>query len=264
MGLLPPPMMLSNQHHNPTRETSKQFNAPDADIVFCSSDNILFRIHSRNLDVTTGGFPPTDFPHGANEYINLTEDSSTLELMFHFVYPRSQPHLEKITFEALARLAEAVEKYQVYAAMRLCNIYMEKTLPDHALDVLKYSLRHGYPDLVDQAAPFVTLTNISAEWNSVPPDLLYAWLRYYDSWNSTIRKASHTAPPGHKCPNWLEYQRKIFSALGELTGIKNDESISAVITVPHFASMCCKDDADRWQKAFIDKIQDVPPFTKFI
>ncbi|KAG6877958.1 hypothetical protein C0993_001576 [Termitomyces sp. T159_Od127] len=210
----------------------------------------------------SGGFPPADFA-SANEHIDLTEDSLTLELMFHFIYPRSQPRLEKTTFEALARLAEAVEKYQVYPAMQLCNIYMEKALPGHALDVLKYSLRHGYPELVNRAAPYVTLANLSAEWNSVPPDLLYAWLRYYDSWNASIREASLTAPHGHKCANWLEYQRKIFSALGELTGIKNDESISTVITVPHFAAICCKDDANRWQKAFMDKIRDVPPFTKF-
>ncbi|KAG5718458.1 hypothetical protein E4T56_gene8762 [Termitomyces sp. T112] len=255
--------MLANQHHSLTLETSGQFNAPDADLLFRSSNNILFRIHSRNLEVTSGGFPPAHFAH-SNEHIDLTEDSSTLELMFHFVYPRSQPNLEKITFEALAQLAEAVEKYQVYPAMQLCKIHMEKALPDHALDVLKYSLRHGYPELIDQAAPHVTLADISAEWNSIPLDLLYAWLRYYDSWNAGIRKASLTAPPGHKCSNWPEYQRRIFSALGELTGIKNDESISAVITVPHFAAICCKGDADQWRKAFIEKIRSVPPLTNFI
>ncbi|KAG6816662.1 hypothetical protein H0H87_004022 [Tephrocybe sp. NHM501043] len=242
--------------------TSPQFSEPDADIVFCSSDNTLFRIHSRNLAVTSGGFPPAEFV-AADEHVDLTEDSMTLELMFQFVYPRLQPRLEEIAFEPLLRLSEAVEKYQVYPAMQLCNVYMAKVLPNHALDVLKYSLRHDYPALADRSAPFVTLATISAA-NSVPPNLLYAWLRYYDCWNSKVRKASGRAPHGHKCSNWLDYQRKIFSALGEQTGIKNDESISAVITVPHFASICCKDDADRWQRDFIDQIRDVPPFTKFL
>ncbi|KAG6839270.1 hypothetical protein C0991_004296, partial [Blastosporella zonata] len=238
-------------------------SAPDADVVFCSSDKTLFRIHTRNLEITSGGFPPADFIL-SDEYIDLTEDSSTLELMFQFVYPRPQPRLEEVTFEALIRLSEAVEKYQVYPAMQVCNLYMAKTLPNHALDILEYSLRHDYPALINRSAPFVTLATISAAWKSVSPSLLYTWLRYYDCWNSKVRAASLIAPHGHKCPNWLEYQRKIFSALGELTGIKNDESVSAVITVPHFASICCKDDANRWQKDFIEQIRDVPPFTKFM
>ncbi|KAG6917844.1 hypothetical protein DXG01_000749 [Tephrocybe rancida] len=242
---------------------SEQFNALDADITFRSSDNILFRIHSRNLDVTSGGFPPVGFVP-AEEHVDLTEDSETLELMFQFVYPRLQPRLEDIAFEALLRLSEAVEKYQVYPAMQLCNIHMARALPDHALDVLDYSLRHDYASLANRSAPFVTLENVSAAWKTVPPTLVYSWLRYYDSWNSRIRKASIIAPHGHKCANWLDYQRKIFSALGELTGVKNDESISAVIAVPHFASICCKDDANRWQRDFMDQIRDIPPFTKFV
>ncbi|KAG6829009.1 hypothetical protein H0H92_005986 [Tricholoma furcatifolium] len=243
----------------------KSVNAPDADVIFRSSDKVLFHIHSHNLEITTGGFPPAGaFAPQRDEYVDVTEDATTLELMFQFSYPRLQPCLTNLAFEDLLRLAEAVEKYQVYPAMQVCNIYMEKALPDHALDVLEYALRHDYPDLANQSAPFVTLATISSRWKSVSPSLLYPWLRYYDTWNAKIRKASLTAPAGHKCPNWLDYQRKIFSALGQLTGIKNDQSISAVITVPHFASICCKDDASRWQKDFIGQIGDVPPFTKFI
>ncbi|KAF5379849.1 hypothetical protein D9615_005821 [Tricholomella constricta] len=237
-------------------------DAPDADIVFRSSDNVLFRIHARNLEITTGGFPPAEFSP-ADQVVDITEDASTLELLFQFVYPRSQPLLEGLPFDTLARLAEAVEKYQVYPAMQICNVYMTKALPDHALDILEYSMRHGYPLLSNRAAPFVTLAKISSSLKSLPPGLLHAWIRYYDTWNAKIRHAILTAPYGHKCANWSEYQRKIFFALGEFAGVKNDESIASVISVPHFASICCKDDANRWQKDFIQQIGDIPPFTKF-
>ncbi|KAF8071465.1 hypothetical protein FPV67DRAFT_1447021 [Lyophyllum atratum] len=228
-------------------------NAPDADIVFRSSDKILFRIHARNLEVTSGGFPPAEFSP-ADQIVDLTEEASTLELMFQFVYPRLQPSLEILPFETLEKLTEAVEKYQIYPAMQLCNVFM--TCPA--------VMRHGYPALSNLAAPFVTLEKISATLKTVSPELLHTWIRYYATWNEKIRYANLTAPAGHKCANWLEYQRKIFFALGELTGIKNDDSIASVIAVPHFASMCCKDDAARWHKDFTEKIGDLPPFTKFL
>ncbi|GLB44795.1 hypothetical protein LshimejAT787_1801320 [Lyophyllum shimeji] len=240
--------------------TSELFNAADADIVFRSSDNVVFRIHARNLAVTSGGFPPAGFS-SADEIVDLTEEASTLELMFQFVYPRPQSSLEVLGFNELSKLAEAVEKYQIYPAMQLCNIFMTNALPENALGVLEYSMRHGYPSLSNRAAPFVTLERISASLNTVSPTLLRAWIRYYDTWNEKIRHATLTAPSGHKCANWSEYQRKIFFALGELTGIKNDVSIAAVITVPHFASICCKDDAARWHQNFSKKISDasMPP-----
>ncbi|KAG5639900.1 hypothetical protein DXG03_002540 [Asterophora parasitica] len=256
--------MPSHKDRRPTKTTSELFNAPDADIVFRSSDNVTFRIHARNLEITSGGFPPIADFSPADEVVDLTEDASTLELMFQFVYPRPQPLLESLPFNAAARLAEAVEKYQIYPAMQICNVYMSKALPDHALDVLAYSMRHDYPLLSDRAAPFVTLDKISSGLKSASPDLLHAWIRYYDTWNAKIRDAIVTAPKGHKCANWPEYQRKIFFALGEFVGLKNDTSIASVISVPHYASICCKDDSARWQQDFVSRIGEIPPFTKFL
>ncbi|KAG5650243.1 hypothetical protein H0H81_000196 [Sphagnurus paluster] len=212
---------------------------------------MLFRIHSRNLEITSGGFPPVEFSP-AGEVVDLTEDASTLELMFQFVYPRLQPPLEGISFTMLARLSEAVEK---------------RSLPENALEVLEYAMRHDYPALSDRAAPFVTLEKISSSLKSLSPQLLHTWasrIRYYDTWNAKIRHAIVTAPNGHKCSLWTDYQRKIFFALGEFAGVKNDPSIASVITVPHYASICCKDDASRWQKDFMQQIADIPPFTKFL
>ena len=48
----------------------------------------------------------------------------TLELLFQFCYPDYRPNVEALEFEALALLAEAAEKYQVFSAMNLCKIYM--------------------------------------------------------------------------------------------------------------------------------------------
>ena len=97
--------------------------APDFDVTFQSSDGILFQIHKINLEVNTGGFVPPEF-ETHNEIAHLTETANTLELLFQFCYPDHRPDVEALDFDALALLAEAAEKYQVFSAMDICKIYM--------------------------------------------------------------------------------------------------------------------------------------------
>ena len=96
---------------------------PDADLIFQSSDGVRFHIHSKYLENTSGGFAPSEFPT-KDEVIMLPETAETLELMFQFVYPRRQPVLAFLSFGTLGALAEASEKYEIYPAMQICNIYM--------------------------------------------------------------------------------------------------------------------------------------------
>lgn len=101
----------------------------DADVTFQSSDGIQFKLHRKYLEAYTGAFPgdsarelrsdrPTDVTH-------LTESAEILEILFQFVYPRRHPSLEGLAFKDLAPLAEAVEKYEVYSAMTICQIRLK-------------------------------------------------------------------------------------------------------------------------------------------
>lgn len=93
----------------------------DADVVFQSGDSVQFRIHRKYLDATAGGFPPVDFAGpGPGEIIQLQEDSQTLELLFQFTCPNRHPILDDVAFEILTAVAEAAEKYEVYAGMNHC------------------------------------------------------------------------------------------------------------------------------------------------
>lgn len=99
--------------------------ARDADITFLSSDNVYFRLHRINLDTHSEGFsPPSSTLSPVREAVPLTETSAVLELLFQFMYPQVQPDLDTVPFETLAGLAEAAEKYQVYAALQLIKIHM--------------------------------------------------------------------------------------------------------------------------------------------
>lgn len=99
-------------------------NATDADVVFQSSDNFHFLVHRKNLETHTGGFPPSEFKT-LNEVVPLTEDAATLDLLFQFVYPQRTPDVNSMAFEAVAPLAEAVEKYEVFSAMYICNARLQ-------------------------------------------------------------------------------------------------------------------------------------------
>lgn len=103
----------------------KSVNALDADIVFRSSDQVLFKVHRRNLEVHSNVFPPSDFVTvGEGDPTDLEESSDILELFFQYFYPQPQPDLSILQPEIMIRLAESVEKYEVYSAMPICKEYM--------------------------------------------------------------------------------------------------------------------------------------------
>jgi BTB/POZ domain len=98
--------------------------AEDSDVTFQSTDKVLFHIHRKNLEAHAADFPPPEF-QTREEIVPLQETSSTLELLFQFIYPTRHPSLDATEIEVLAPLAEAAEKYQVFSAINICKIRME-------------------------------------------------------------------------------------------------------------------------------------------
>jgi hypothetical protein len=98
--------------------------AQDADVIFQSNDKVLFRIHRKYLETNTGGFSSEGFTT-SDEVVPLPEDSSTLELLFQFIYPMRYPTVMSMSFDTLLILAEAAEKYEVFAAMNICSMRMQ-------------------------------------------------------------------------------------------------------------------------------------------
>lgn len=90
-----------------------------------SSDGVLFKVHRKNLELYSEGFPGTDVPVHDDEVVLLTEKASTLELLFQYMYKERQPDLSAVEPDTLAELAEASEKYMVYSAMEVCKVYMK-------------------------------------------------------------------------------------------------------------------------------------------
>ncbi|KAF9458531.1 hypothetical protein BDZ94DRAFT_1301170 [Collybia nuda] len=179
---------MSDEINASTNLHSEKFNAIDADIIFKSFDNVHFKIHRKNLESCTGGFPPAGF-ETLGEILPLTESASTLELLFQFIYPMPQPNLRSCTFEILAAVAEAAEKYQVYSAIYICVLIMEMKLPENAPMIFGHAGRHDHIYLLGKAAPYLIGKPLDEVASELPGHLIIPWIKYHMAWEKQLQKA---------------------------------------------------------------------------
>ncbi|EED77438.1 predicted protein, partial [Postia placenta Mad-698-R] len=149
--------------------------AGDSDITMKSSDGVLFRVHRRNLEMYSEGFPGDDLAT-QNEVVQLSETAAALELLFQYMYRQRQPDLSCVPFETLAQLAEAAEKYQVFSAIEVCKMYMKASIPLHPVEVLAYAGRHDYATLCDEAAPLTINASVEDMSKHLGPATFIIWV----------------------------------------------------------------------------------------
>ncbi|KAF9461041.1 hypothetical protein BDZ94DRAFT_1238025 [Collybia nuda] len=160
-------------------------NAPDADIIFKSSDDVLFHVHRKNLEVASAGFPFGGFTPAHKEPIELPETADVLELLFQFVYPRKQPSLTEINFRSSL-------KWQRW----------------------QRSTKVQYWDLVDRAAPSTIKVSHNVIGELIDPKIAPTWLKYNQQWNEVIN-GSHGISYSHWnisqgfCPHFIKVIQRL-------------------------------------------------------
>jgi len=187
----------------PSPKVSELFCANDSDITIQSSDGVLFRVHRQNLESHSEVFAGAAGVSAGresqdDEIVQLTETSTTLELLLQCMYNRPQPDLRAENFDTLARVAEAAEKYQVHHATPICKILMQLAIPKHPLAVLGYATRHGHCDLMDLAAPHTIGCKVKDILATLQPASVVAWFQYYYAFQNVIRGIAHD-------PSWVVF-----------------------------------------------------------
>jgi hypothetical protein len=91
------------------------------DVILVSSDGVHFGSHTQNISTFAGTFPCDT--EGSN-VISLPESSDVVSLLLQYMHQQRQPDSSKFEFAILSRLADAVEKYNVFSAIEVCNIHM--------------------------------------------------------------------------------------------------------------------------------------------
>ncbi|KAH6909317.1 hypothetical protein BKA70DRAFT_1278202 [Coprinopsis sp. MPI-PUGE-AT-0042] len=282
-----------------TSTDSPTFNDKNADVIFLSSDKpnpVRFYIHSKNLEVSSGAFPPVAI-HGArstgdaigllvdaDEPVQLPEPATVLELLFAFMYARQHPELEDITFEELAEIAEAVEKYQVYPALTTCKTRMKAFLKDQPVQVGLWAARHGHASILDEAAPWITSMPLLKTLEVLPGHLTFAWVEYYTSWervksaflyytdpddadHQNIRSGPVTTPHGLECnAGWMSLSFPIITRFRtDIEAGKNPFlDLNALFLFQSADRECCMNGAIRWRSCVEEAIEDLPKFSQIV
>ncbi|KAF5350781.1 hypothetical protein D9758_010335 [Tetrapyrgos nigripes] len=162
---------------------SKIFHADSGgDIVFRSSDNVLFYVHHKNLDFMSEGFPPVNHTIPPKEPVALSKDSKTLELLFQYTYPsRMPPDLDDLDFNGLMKLAEAAEKYVINHARGPCVKQMSvKFVPEKPFTIFVFACNYDHENLMYQIAPRLVDRPLSAFLYRIPPGIYHPWSLYRD------------------------------------------------------------------------------------
>ncbi|KAK6983950.1 hypothetical protein R3P38DRAFT_3108587 [Favolaschia claudopus] len=275
------------------RRYSPKFNSPSADITFKSSDGIFFQIHRKNLEVCTEGFPPSDVVATKDEVVELTETSTTLELLFQFIYPQRHLALDTTPFDILYPLAEASEKYQVFPAMNICHIRLRDMVDEHPAEISVYAAKHHYPYLVSHVAPMMISMDPIKVAEILPPHLIVPWTRYVQEWTKVhqhtalvLWRNGRTHETGSSCESHANYEnawalftcicmRRLGSGIQTLRALDEvfdvsqdwmsfkatfDHTYRATVPVPQ----CCQNDLAAWRKKIEDAIATIPKFSTFL
>ncbi|KAH8801940.1 hypothetical protein DL96DRAFT_1719117 [Flagelloscypha sp. PMI_526] len=106
----------------------EKFNATDADVVIISSDNVLFRIHSKNLTFASGSAVPDMTNAPASEECHWDDPSDVLETFFTFIYFDSpHPDLKDSSIEKVLAVGRLAHKWGVPHAATICKIQVLAT-----------------------------------------------------------------------------------------------------------------------------------------
>jgi len=267
--------------HPADRTLSKRFCAADSDVTFESCDKVLFKIHCKNLETHSEGFTLPDWTSLSNEIVPLSESAEVLDLLFQYIYPQRPPDLKAVDFKTLAAVAEAVEKYQVFAAMEICNILMEASYPEHPFEVMLYAMRHGYPRLMDVAQRTAIELSPAEAFGCCSPAVYIAWTRYHAQWVD-ILKYAHTfespilveharhqiygLQPDSESGAWSACVAETLRRLGVNVASLLDLDFTFEETRRSLESCgCgCEDSFSNWRSGLKAKIAEMPKFSTFL
>ncbi|KAJ3770199.1 hypothetical protein FB446DRAFT_745035 [Lentinula raphanica] len=188
-----------------------------------SSDNVLFKVHRVNLEMHSQVFADaggSTVGTVENEIVSLSETSEVLELMLQYVYLQPQPDLREVEWEVMKELAEAVEKYEIYSAIGVCSQRMRECVSDHPIEVLLFSVRHKYTNMMNESAEATLDIPPYTMLSCLPSDVFAAWVEYQQNHHALLAKEFTRFGPSRShrgvsasCEYWHEHYALIAAML---------------------------------------------------
>jgi len=247
----------------------------NADLTIRSSDGVLFKVFSKNLSTFSTAFPsPEHIPPGRNEVIQLSESAAVLDLLFQFMRPQCQPDLHAISFKVGGALADAVQKYNVFPAGGVCNIYMSTAAPTFPIEVLKYSYKHSQPAVGDLAAPHTLGEDVQAIQHVFPSHGVLAWMLYREGWLTILHNIHNpypddgphdTHPEDIGCDDWEHHRRSLLDRIGLRfeSLVKLEDSFKEARSA-RTGCLDCRSMMRTWYFSLRKTINSLPKFSSFL
>ncbi|KIK50116.1 hypothetical protein GYMLUDRAFT_65412 [Collybiopsis luxurians FD-317 M1] len=168
--------------------TSPRFNAQDAEVTVVSSDNVLFRLHKTNIQVTAGALLRFPSQNAEDDYISATEPAEVLEILFEFLYPDYETDLERLEFNALLKVAEAAEKYGIYYAMSHCSFCLRKHTLFHSPELIQFAIKYRKEKMLVDLTPALLDMELEEVINLLPPSAFGEFCLFRDKWTKVLLK----------------------------------------------------------------------------
>ncbi|KII91407.1 hypothetical protein PLICRDRAFT_38160 [Plicaturopsis crispa FD-325 SS-3] len=261
---------------------SKRFFAADSDVTLRSRDKVRFLVHHRNVSATSESLAALEIQSVLKgDVTDLPESSEVLDILLQYMYPQRQPDLQSVSMSILKEVAEAAEKYEVFSAMEIAKLHMRKRLSTPGgpvWDILDYSTKHGYAEIMDEAAR-KAMENKSqcAKPREIPSAVAPVWLQFQLAWLHALSSVLHS--PGDQwkqthrlsnskqaehCGGWSKYYAEMASRIGgapaELTNV---ESYFLAISRPEECAKCCAA-IDRWKTRTAAFVAGIPTFSSIV
>ncbi|KAF5351423.1 hypothetical protein D9758_013500 [Tetrapyrgos nigripes] len=246
---LPPDSLPLPVEAPSSSKVSKLFNS-GGDVIFRSSDNVLFYIQQKYLEANAEGFPLAEHTtKGVDEVVPLTESSNILELLFQFTYPQMPPDLAELEFPELMELAEAAEKYLIHHGRQFCLMRIGAFVTQYPLEIFAFAAEHDHMKLLYEVAPRLVGKPLSEIAYRIPSGLYIPWSLYHDQFISNLGKQAidHTfsQPDTLSCSNntnhtnhWrrlvAEWRAKMSNDMSLLVDLDESLHIS-----PEYLGSCC-------------------------
>ncbi|KAI0729706.1 hypothetical protein C8Q72DRAFT_827494 [Fomitopsis betulina] len=219
--------------------TQRKHEAYDGDITILSSDGVEFRVHRSKLHTYSEIFPGDELG-SINETVCLSEDASTLALLFLYMSEQPRPDLRLIDFEQVTKLAEAAEKYRVVPAMDVCKTLLWSSASEWPIYVLHYAVRHWHEEQYIEILPKTFAASPSEVLSSLGPLWFASWSLYCDAWSKALLDARDPPPPGgilHKggaseCESWHLFAVETIADIGS--------ELDALVRIPAILEKNCE------------------------
>ncbi|KAF9445874.1 hypothetical protein P691DRAFT_805063 [Macrolepiota fuliginosa MF-IS2] len=240
-------------------------------ILFKSSDGEHFSVVRKDAEAHTGALIPRNW--NSRSMIDLPETSTILTTLFQFIGARKHPKLLNESFESLAEIARAAEKYRVYSAMNTCCERMRVFGDRHPKLILLYAAHNDYPHIFDECAPRVVTSERLEEFVAfLPEEFRLPWLRYHAIWSKALTEiisyqqvpSDAWARDGRWCSCWAYCGQPIFQGLGVGVHSLNDVSHVFVELVKGHTKSCktCETLCTSWKAHASSVIEKIGAFSE--